>query len=81
VSDLRAFKIDRLQRIHSDGAVIRVYEVVGETLFGSDSNREVVLDDRPLYPSLEAAQEAADDGVIAAGHICDAGCYHWRSLR
>ena len=74
------FKIDRLQRIHSDGNVIRVYQVVGAAQFGWDSNRAMPTSDPRIYSSLEAARDAADEGVAAAGHVCDGICYRWRTL-
>jgi hypothetical protein len=80
VSDSAPFKIDRLQRIHSDGSVIRVYQVVGAAQFGWDSNRDLPPPDLQLYPSLEAARDAADAGVLTAGHVCDGICYRWRLL-
>ena len=80
MSGSQPFKIDRLQRIHSDGNVIRVYQVVGASVFGWDSNRGVPAPDPRSYPSLDAARDAADDLVREAGHICDASCYSWRSL-
>ena len=74
------FKIDRLQRIHSDGVVIRVYQVIGGIQFGWDSNRDVPAPDLRLYSSLEAARDAADECVLTAGHVCDGVCYRWRAL-
>jgi hypothetical protein len=76
----QTFKIDRWQRIHHDGAVVRVYQIVGATEYGWDSNREVPVPDRPLHASLEAAQQAADEGVLHAGHVCDDRRYNWKSL-
>jgi hypothetical protein len=38
--DSQSFKIDRSQRIHSDGLVFRVYQVFGTERYGWDHNRE-----------------------------------------
>jgi hypothetical protein len=74
------FKIDRSQRIHHDGVVVRVYQIFGTETYGWDTNREQPPDDRPLHPSREEAQDAADAGLQAAGHVCSEACYQWRSL-
>ena len=80
MSSSKTFKIDRLQRIHSNGSVIRVYQVVGASLFGWDSNRDLPTPDLQFYPSLDAARDVADARMLSAGHVCDATCYDWRSL-
>ena len=74
------FKIDRSQRIHSDGLVFRVYQVFGTTRYGWDHNREQPPAERPLSDSLEAAQAAADAAHQVGGHTCDDACYRWRLL-
>ena len=74
------FKIDRSQRIHSDGVVVRVYQVFGTEQYGWDSNREDPPTDRPTYGSRAEAQEAADEAFLAAGHECTDVCYAWRLL-
>ena len=75
-----SFKIDRSQRIHSDGAVVRVYQVFGTEQYGWDTNREDPPDDRPLFGSRTAAQEAADEALQRSGHVCTEVCYQWRLL-
>jgi len=72
------FKIDRCQRIHSDGLVFRVYQVFGTTRYGWDHNREKPPTDRPLHDSPEQAQRAADMAHQLAGHTCNDACYGWR---
>ena len=74
------FKIDRSQRIHSDGSVVRVYQVFGTDMYGWDHNREQPPPDRPLYHSRDGAEAAADDARRKAGHACDENCYGWRAL-
>ena len=70
------FKIDRLQRVHRDGIVVRMYQVVGATLSGWDSNRDAPVPDGHFYASLEAARDAGDERMLAAG----GSRYHWRPL-
>ena len=60
--------------------MVRVFQGVGENVFGWDSNRDVPPVDPTPYPSEAAAQRAADDGVLASGHVCDSSCYSWRAL-
>ena len=74
------FKIDRSQRIHSDGVMVRVYEVFGQEQYGWDTNREDPPDNRPLFNSRMAAQEAADEALRRSGHVCTEVCYQWRLL-
>ena len=74
------FKIDRSQRIHSDGLVFRVYQVFGTPRYGWDHNREQPPAERPLNDSLEAAQTAADAAHQSGGHTCGDACYGWRLL-
>lgn len=75
------FKIDRSQRIHHSGLVVRVYQVVGTTRFGWDTNRDrQPMPDQENYESLAAAEHAADAGVQLAGHTCTKWCYAWRLL-
>ena len=78
--DSPTFKIDRSQRIHSDGLVFRVYQVFGTDQYGWDHNREQPPADRPLYRSREEAEAAADGAHEREGHRCDDSCYRWRSL-
>jgi hypothetical protein len=78
--DSRGFKIDRSQRMHSDGFVVRVYQVFGTETYGWDHNREQAPADRPLYGSRDAAEAAADAARQLAGHLCSDACYAWRSL-
>jgi hypothetical protein len=78
--DSHSFKIDRSQRIHSDGLVFRVYQVFGTERYGWDHNREEPPADRPLYDAREAAEAAADEAHRLAGHQCDEACYRWRLL-
>lgn len=80
MSHSQLFKIDRSQRIHSDGLVVRVYQVFGTDRYGWDHNREEPPADRPLYPSRDTAEAAADDARRLAGHQCDEACYAWRLL-
>jgi hypothetical protein len=77
----QTFKIDRSQRIHSDGLVVRVYQVFGTERHGWDHNREQPPDDRPLYNSRHEAEAAADHARALAGHECDDTCYGWRELQ
>jgi hypothetical protein len=76
----QVFKIDRSQRIHSDGVVVRVYQVFGTDQYGWDTNREVPPPNRPLYHSREQAEQAADLASREAGHACHEACYGWRTL-
>ena len=80
MTDSQNFKIDRSQRIHSDGLVFRVFEVFGTETYGWDHNREKPPADRPLYVSRERAQAAADEARRLSGHICSEACYAWRQL-
>ena len=80
MSDSQVFKIDRSQRIHNDGVVVRVYQVFGTERYGWDHNREQPPDDRPLYDSRESAETAADEAYRLAGHQCGESCYRWRLL-
>jgi hypothetical protein len=80
MSDPQVFKIDRSQRIHHDGRVVRVYQVFGTTQYGWDTNRETPPADRPLHESRTAAQDEADDVLRREGHVCSEGCYAWRLL-
>ena len=80
MANIQTFKIDRSQRIHSDGLVVRVYQVFGTDQYGWDHNREQPPDDRPLYHSRELAEAAADQARAFAGHECDAHCFPWRAL-
>ena len=80
VSSRQIFKIDRSQRFHSDGLVVRVYQVFGTEQYGWDSNREQPPPDRPLYGSRQAAEAAADEARALDGHRCDDICYSWRAL-
>jgi hypothetical protein len=80
MSSQQIFKIDRSQRIHNDGLVVRVYEVFGTDEYGWDHNREEAPPDRPLCKSKELAEAAADEARRRSGHICDDSCYAWRSL-
>jgi hypothetical protein len=74
------FKIDRSQRMHTGGVVVRVYQIFGTESFGWDTNREQPPSDRPRYGSREAAEWAADEALRLDGHVCDDGCYAWRLL-
>jgi hypothetical protein len=80
MSSPRVFKIDRSQRIHNDGRVVRVYQVFGTEHYGWDTNRETPPADRPLHESRAAAEKAADDTLRQEGHVCSEGCYAWRPL-
>ena len=80
MSNIQTFKIDRSQRFHSDGLVVRVYQVFGTEQYGWDHNREEPPADRPLYHSRQAAEAAADDARTVEGHRCDDACYPWRPL-
>ena len=80
MSSPQIFKIDRSQRIHSDGLVVRVYQVFGTEQYGWDTNREQPPADRPLYPSREEAETAADHAREFDGHRCTDSCYAWRAL-
>jgi len=72
------FKIDRSQRIHSDGLVVRVYQIFGTNRYGWDHNREQPPADRPLYHSRDGAEAAADHARQLSGHRCDDVCDPWR---
>ena len=80
MSNIQTFKIDRSQRFHSDGLVVRVYQVFGTEQYGWDHNREKPPGDRPLYRSRQEAEAAADAARMADGHHCDDVCYAWRPL-
>jgi len=80
LSNSQPFKIDRSQRFHNDGLVVRVYQVFGTEQYGWDHNREEPPADRPLYDSRREAEEAADDARAVDGHRCNDACYAWRSL-
>jgi hypothetical protein len=80
MSNTQTFKIDRSQRIHSDGLVVRVYQVFGTEQYGWDHNREQPPGDCPLQHSREEAEAAADQERARAGHQCDSSCYAWRAL-
>jgi hypothetical protein len=80
LSNRQIFKIDRSQRFHSDGLVVRVYQIVGTEQYGWDHNREEPPADRPLYDSRREAEEAADDARAVDGHRCGESCYAWRSM-
>ena len=80
MSNSEVFKIDRSQRIHSDGLVFRVYQVFGINKYGWDHNREQPPADRPLYDSRDEAEVAADEWHRRNGHLCNDSCYAWRSL-
>jgi len=80
MSNIPTFKIDRSQRIHSDGLVVRVYQVFGTDQYGWDHNREQPPDDRPLHYSRDLAETAADQARALAGHQCNEACYPWRAL-
>ena len=59
------FKIDRSQRMHTGGVVVRVYQIFGTESFGWDTNREQPPSDRARYGSREAAERAADEDHLA----------------
>jgi hypothetical protein len=80
MADPQVFKIDRSQRIHNDGRVVRVYQVFGTVKYGWDTNRETPPADRPLHESRTSAENEADDALRREGHVCNEGCYAWRSL-
>jgi hypothetical protein len=80
LSNSQLFKIDRSQRIHNDGLVVRVYQVFGTERYGWDHNREEPPADRPQHDSRDLAENAADDARRLAGHQCDEACYAWRPL-
>ena len=80
MTDSQPFKIDRSQRMHGGGVVVRVYQVFGTDQFGWDTNREQPPPDRPLHPSRTTAERDADESLKRAGHVCDDGCYDWRLL-
>ena len=80
MSSSQTFKIDRSQRFHSDGVVVRVYQVFGTEQYSWDHNREEPPADRPLYNSRDDAQAAADQARELDGHRCDGSCYAWRPL-
>ena len=80
MADSQEFKIDRSQRMHSDGFVVRVYQVFGTETYGWDHNREQPPTDRPLYRSRAVAERAADAARELAGHLCNDACYAWRAL-
>ena len=80
LSSSQTFKIDRSQRFHSDGVVVRVYQVFGTEQYSWDHNREEPPADRPLYNSRDDAQAAADQARELDGHRCDGSCYAWRPL-
>jgi hypothetical protein len=76
----QVFKIDRSQRIHNNGCVVRVYQVFGTEQYGWDTNRETPPDNRPLYESQSEAERQADDALQRGGHVCSETCYGWRAL-
>ena len=76
----QVFKIDRNQRIHHHGLVVRVYQVFGESRYGWDGNKPDSPFDPSLYDSREAAELAADAALNSAGHQCTEACYAWRAL-
>jgi hypothetical protein len=78
--NLQVFRIDRSQRIHSDGLVVRVCQVFGTDMYGWDHNREQPPADRPLYHSRDGAEAAADRARQLAGHVCNQTCNTWRLL-
>jgi hypothetical protein len=78
--DPQVFKIDRSQRIHNDGRVVRVYQVFGTAQYGWDTNRETPPADRPFHESRKEAEDEADAALRREGHACSEGCYGWRSL-
>ncbi len=80
LSNIQTFKIDRSQRFHSDGLVVRVFQVFGTEQYGWDHNREETPTDRPLYHSRQEAEAAADAARMADGHHCGDACYAWRPL-
>jgi hypothetical protein len=80
MTENRVFKIDRSQRVHSNGVVVRVFQVVGTDQYGWDTNREQPPQDRPLYASRHVAESAADIAMSTSGHICVEACYPWRVL-
>ena len=73
------FKIDRSQRMHHSGLVIRVFQIVGTDAFGWDVNRSIVTQ-YAAYDSQSAAEAGADDALHQSGHACHSGCYAWRQL-
>lgn len=73
------FQIGRSQRIHSHGLTIRVYQIVGTTRVVWDANRDMSPPEHQ-YDSQAGAEDAADDSVLASGHVCGAGCSTWREL-
>ena len=75
------FKTDRSQRIHSSAVVVRVYQVFGTERYGWDTNRERQPDERPLYDFRGEAEQAADEGLVHAGHTCDDACGRWRDAQ
>jgi hypothetical protein len=72
VTESETFKIDRSQRMHSGGVVVRVYQVIGSERFGWDTNRGELS--ASLHGSQAAAEQAADEAMQRAGHTCDDGC-------
>jgi hypothetical protein len=80
VTDSQLFKIDRSQRMHSNGVVVRVYQVFAAERYGWDTNRDQQPPGQPLLESREAAERDCDDAMRRSGHDCDDGCYSWREL-
>ena len=82
MTDAHPFKIDRSQRMHSGGLVVRVYQVFGTERFGWDVNRDQQsTPERPLCGSRSLAEQDADESLQRAGHSCDDGCYGWRPVK
>ena len=80
VTDPPLFKIDRSQRMHSNGVVVRVYQVFGAEQYGWDANQNQLPADPQLLESRDAAERVADEAMRRSGHHCDDGCYKWREL-
>ena len=66
--------------MHSNGVVVRVFQVVGAKQFGWDTNREELPTALHLVESRETAERDADDTIRGWGHLCNDGCYPWRTL-
>ena len=81
MTNSQIFRIDRSQRMHKGGFVVRVYQVFGTERFGWDVNNDrQPQPDRPLHESREAAERDADESLKRSGHLCTDGCYDWRLI-
>lgn len=73
MSDSPSFEIDRAERMHSYGPVVRPTKSWANMVLG-DTNREKPASVPSTSHERPPTEGATDESIRCAGHACDEGC-------